>query len=420
MGRNIRTLSTIPHVLAHMYTYGFFTREDFVREGLVGSTRAYDNIIRRLRDLYFLDSTEPERAAVVVRTDGKRRFYQFRRDYFNRSGRLMEAAFGLHSLSEDAAAILIICLSLAARPCGVTVAEAARTAFLKSGTPEGENRTATVSRRLKSLLDAGYLRREGQRYFSPDSSGVLDNLSDEELTRLWYLASFYAGCGYPRVSAAFLRDALRRRLFFRGLPEPGEAFLFRDSPCGNMLDEPVVWDLERCRRLARKALISEKGRESTVLPVFLRPDKRYGRWYLMGVRDGEPTILRVSSIDEAQMLDETFSFPEARKLVEDAFRYNYISSRRSAQLVRVEAELFFGEDSAPVRQQFEREIIFGGIERRDGREFYCAEVSDPTELRPLLRAYGPWLRILPGEGHSLDREIREEYERMLRQYEPVQ
>ena len=414
--KNSRAFAPLRRVVEHMYTYGFFAREDYVRAGLV-SARTYDDILRQLRDLYLLDDTDPAQAAITVTVDGKFRRYRFRRDYFAGQSRMLEAVFGLHSVSESAAALTIACLALGSRPDGVSVTEAARTVELNGASEDGQDCTSTVSRRLSSLAKAGYVRREGRRYVR---ACPLDGLSDEDLTRLWYLASFAAGGGYPRVAAAFLRDAIRRHLLLRGVPQPAEAFLFRDSPCGNMLDEQLVLRLRRCCSRFRKAVVREGGRESVALPVALRIDRRYGRWYLLAVRDGVPAVLRISRIDEVTELEESFSPDEARKQVEEAFRYNYISSHRTARPVRVEAELFFGEDEKDIRQQFLREIVFGGIEQRQGRTYYCAEVNDPRELLPLLRAYGPWLRILPGEGHSLDRELREEYERMLQRYGPVQ
>ena len=49
---------------------------------------------------------------------------------------------------------------------------------------------------------------------------------------------------------------------------------------------------------------------------------------------------------------------------------------------------------------------------------YSALIRDPIELKPLLRSFYPYLQILPG-AHNLDREIREELERMLERYGTV-
>lgn len=48
------------------------------------------------------------------------------------------------------------------------------------------------------------------------------------------------------------------------------------------------------------------------------------------------------------------------------------------------------------------------------------KLNDPVEIKPFLRCYGAFLRIVPSEQHNLGEELREEYERMLEQYGSLQ
>ena len=83
----------------------------------------------------------------------------------------------------------------------------------------------------------------------------------------------------------------------------------------------------------------------------------------------------------------------------------------------MEARLLLDENSYQI-QQFRKEIFTGKIVRREEGIFYRALIRDPIELKPLLRSFYPYLQILPG-AHNLDREIREELERMLERYGTV-
>lgn len=272
--------------------------------------------------------------------------------------------------------------------------------------------TSTVSRRLRNLQNAGVLSLRSKRYLLSDSCG-LQYMSDKELLQIYYLAAFFALAGRPRIPAAYVRNAIRRQLRFRGMDTPPEAFLIRDNACGNLLDEQLVYRIAACCRMSRKVRLRLRGRELDVEPVSFRVDKRFGRWYLMARRDGLPLLIRVSNIERVTMLGETFNGEQAQNMIRRAFCGGGVSGNRNNP-VSVEAELCF--DNANIRRQFEREIVLGRIERRGEREFYIAKVNDATELRPLLRAYGPWVRVLPGEGHRLDAELRAEYERMLHKY----
>lgn len=426
--KNIREFGPLRRVLEHIYTYGFYTREDFIREGLAGNARYYDDVIRQLRDLYYLDEAQEQEPPVTSVSSGKYKRYQFRRDYFSGQSRELEAVFGLHSAKEYEIYTILYCLTLACGRGGASVAATAQLMTLggaiplkinKQGTESVSDCVSTVSRRFKDLRDSGYLRAEGRSNLPADPCGLYE-LSDRELTDLYMLASFCSGAAYPRVGVAFLRDALCRHLRFRGIPIPPEMFLFRDSASGNLLDEEIVHRLAQSRIRSHKVRIRCGKKSMDIAPVFLRVDTRNGRWYLIALKGKTPVMMRVSNIDEVTEPDDTdlaFDMPAAEAAVRDAFQYNYISGR-VGPTVLVEAELHFDNDA--IRRQFERELLIGSIERRGNQEYYQAMVSDVSELRPILRAYGPWLKILPGDGHQLGRELQEEYERMLQKYGSIQ
>ena len=408
--KDIREFSQIRAVLEHIYQYGFYTREDFIKEKLVGSPRAYDNIVRQLRDLYFLD----EGPSVLKETKrGKYKYYRFKRDYFGEAGERLTAPFGLFSIKDSAVEKLLYCLSLSASGKGVDAAEAVSACWDEEDDKyDGRDYGSTIRRRLHSLSEAGYVVKKGKRYWLND---ILQTLPDSELVQLYYLASFYAGAGFPRVAAAFLQRSLRRQIIFRGLPEPAQAFLFRDNTYGNIFDEELVYQLLQCSKNHTEAELAVLRQDEPVKvkPVALRIDTRLGRWYLLAAPDTGP-VRKVSNLQKVQGSNSTFPYDQAAGELKTALQYNYISGKISDAPALVEAELCFG--SSPLRRQFEREILMGRIEERDGREYYVVELNDPYEIKPFLRCYGAFLRILPSKQHQLDGELREEYERMLERY----
>lgn len=412
MGRkNIRNFDCIRGVIEKMYTYGFYTREEFIQKGIVGSPRAYDDIVRQLRDLYCME-IDDDATALKEDTEGRGRYkcYKFNRDYFESAGEQLSAAYGLFAISDSAIADTIRCMSLAASPNGTSVSDVARI----SVDEEGTDHTPTISRRMSDLRNAGYIKTEKRENHL---NNILKGLSDERLIGLYYLSSFFAGAGYPRVAAVFLRDALRRHIAFKQLPQPTEAFLFRDNACGNVFDEPIVYELLlSCKNHTEVEVTLHKVRR-TLKPVYLKIDTKLGRWYLFAVCDDKPMVSRVSNISKVMTLPNVFDYEQALSLIEESFQKNYISSNTVSMPVHIEAELCF--DNPAMRVQFEREMLIGSIECRDEADFYCADVNDPTEVKPFLRSYGAYLKILPSESHSLDLGLRQEYERMLNNYGTV-
>ena len=413
----IRELTQLRRLLEHMYTYGFFSREEFLERKIASSKRMHDNMVRLIRDLYFLDDEDYQKPAVNVLTDGKYKRYRFKRDYFAGQTDCLKAVYGLHGTGdEDAIPRLLYCLSLAAGQKGGASVQDVVQATSESGFggEDGTDFTTTINRRMNALQAAGYLEKSGKKRAARHHVDW-EALTDVELTELYYLVSFFSGTGYPRVAASFLRDAVRRQLLSRGLDTPPEAFLFRDNACGNMLDEDIVHQLLDCCAQHKKTEIIRNDQTATIIePVYLRPDTRHGRWYLMALRNGAATIVRISAIQEIKPLSETFDYDAAQGIVDNAFRHRMISGAAPEQPTCITAELRF--DNENLRQQFEREMLIGHIERRGDKEYYCAEIDDPVELRPFLRAYGPWLHVLPHKEDKTAEELLAEYERTLKNY----
>ena len=415
MGRkNIRDFDCIRDVIEHIYTYGFYTREDFIKNDVVGSPRAYDDIVRQLRDLYFMDINEASALEEDTENRGKYKCYKFRRDYFLGVGDHLAAAYGLHAIKDDVVLDTVRCLSLAVSNQG-TVASRIASLYLHK---EGESRESSIRRQLKDLVSSRFLTQEGKRFFMTDP---FTSLSDDELISLYYFVSFYAGAGYPRMPAVFLRETLRRHIAFRKLPPPVDAFLFRDNACGNVFDEQIVYELLRCCRDKSPVEVTLHGRRTILKPVFLKIDTKLGRWYLFAVRDEVPLVIRVSNIKKVTPCQDKFNYDQAESQINNAFKFSYVASAKepTSKPIHVEAELHF--ENPLTRLQFEREMLIGRIEQRGGKESYCADVGELSELRPFLRSYGAYIRVLPSEDgqHMLDKELRNEYERMLVAYGTV-
>lgn len=412
MGRkNIRDFECLRSVMQRMYTYGFYTREDFIQKGVVGSPKAYDNIVRQLRDLYCADIDESSVLKEDTQGRGRYKCYKFNRSYFESAGDKLAAAYGLFAISEGGIVDILRCLSLSSTKKGTTVSDVAK----DSTDVEGADRTATISRRMSDLRSYGYIHGEKRINRLND---ILKNIPNEQLVRLYYLSSFYAGAGYPRIPAVFIRNAIKRQIAYRDLPRPTDAFLFRDNACGNVFDEPVVYQLLLCCMNQNQVEARLHKVKKILKPVYLKIDTKLGRWYLFAMCDDSPTVIRVSNISKVKALKEKFDYIQALSAIDGCFKNSYVSGEKAAAPTRVEAELNFTESA--MRTQFEREILIGSIEHRGEKEVYCADVNDPKEVKPFLRSYGAYLNILPGEGHSLDTDIQNEYERMLGNYGTVQ
>lgn len=396
----IRDYNRIRPVLEYIYTYGFYNREDFERQGVIKKS-GYDKELQRL--LSILPSH-----VLLCKQDGKRRYFYIRRDYFTNRTPWLAASYFLHSIKPERVCLALLVLTrLPASQTQLCLAAEQMPGLPDTGV------LSTLWRQLRRLEELGYIERQGRQYRLPPDP--LIGLDRRQLSALYQLVSLFSCGGFPRMPGEFLRRTVQREFYIRGWTPPGEAFLFRDNCCRSVFDEQLVCQLAGACRSHQFAELTKDGQIFRVAPLYIQLDPRMGRWYLVcvDVETKQVLRLRLRLISQCTVLKEVFQAEPYHKLAWDRLSNTYLSMVEIPP-VCVEAQLMMPENSF-LFQQFQREIFIGEIVRCGSSLFYRAVVRDPIELKPLLRSYYPYLRISPGQ-HTLDRDIREELKRMLENY----
>lgn len=243
----------------------------------------------------------------------------------------------------------------------------------------------------------------------------LSALEDSALQELYTFVCFAAGVTYPRVPGSFLCRTLERELRRRGLPiNEDTVFLLRNNSNHNVFDEEVVFRFLQLIEDRQAAFID--GKEC--IPVKLRIDCRLGRWYVLVAREYKGTMQAMILACSRLMLPEAFGdkknpkWNAALAAVESTYPENesLISGNQTEESTLVEVKLCFGEEKGR-QQQFCRELRLGSVVTREDGLYYQVRIRDPLELVPLLRAYSPWLQILPGD-HDLCKRMTESLQQM--------
>lgn len=394
----VREYNRIRRFLGRIYLYGFFSREDFAR-AKVGNVKDYDYGAKLIRAIF------PDSGDAALWQDGKK-YLRIQRRYARSGENRMTDSYMLHTMDEreELPELLYILSGLRSGP--KTLDELCSLVELHCG-DEGASKYPTVRRRVLDLVKYGYVCKKGKRFsLVPD---LLEHLDDRELTQLWEYVRFSGGVTYPRTAASFLRRTLEREMLRRGLGVTAEPSLrLRHSVSANVFDEEMVYRLLSVIHSHRMAELETDDGRTSVLPIALRADVRLGRWYVLTM-ETRPTLRRVSTILSVKAGDQVSeeTWQEAEETVLAAFARTGCSGALSfGKPVTVEAKLEFG-DYTGMRNQFARELPTGQIVTREDGEYFVALVNDPGELRPLLRAFSPWLRVLPG-CHGLDKKLRED------------
>jgi len=411
-GEGFKQYDRLRKYLGLIYLYGCFEAEELAKVN-ARSVKDYNVVIGLILDLFWPNAATGKEKRQIKRNP------HIMREYARSAQNRMTDSYMMFSMDRVSLLLTYLCLLQrlgAGKATARQLADAlerlqdAYCAFFDDRNMGDAYQNAR--NHALELVQYGYASfQDGQ--FQLEADG-LQALKDEAVQELHRYVCFASSVTYPRVPGSFLRRTLERELLHRGLtPFKGSECILRHNSNHNVFDEEVVFRLLHMIE-KRQALVLE-GVE--YLPVKLRVDCRLGRWYVLMAIEQEgvwkPSIRAVSRLELPAPSDNSIEkdrWERARAAVEDAYENCLFSGKQVDTPVLVETRLHF-EAERGRRDQFARELRLGGIEGCPEGEVYRAAVNDPLELLPQLRAYAPWLTVLPGE-HDLDRRMQDSLCRM--------
>ena len=428
-GEGFKQYDRLRKYLGLIYMYGCFEAEELAQVNS-RSVKDYNVVINLMLSLFWPGVKDKKKKNEIKRSP------KIRREYAKSAQNRMSDSYMMFSL--DRKDLLLTYLSVLQRLHGADATATELSEALKQmqdGYPAfftDKRMGNTYQNARKWALEltyygyVGYNEKNNRFYTFKDGLNELDR---QELEQLYRYVCFAAGVTYPRVAGSFLRRTLQRELLSKSdgaqlsrlleQSEPGSEFVLRHNSNFHVFDEEVVYCL---LDMIEKRQTLKIGDEEYI-PVKLRLDRRMGRWYaLMAcLHDGvySPSIRAVSRL-ECPAAFGTVSrqqWEQARSAVEKAYSHCLFSGWREEKPVNVEVLLQFGQEQGRF-EQFARELRIGTIEQTPQGAIYRAQLNDPGELLPLLRAYAPWLQVLPGE-HGLHQRLEQSLRQMQENLEEV-
>lgn len=409
----IRDYNRIRKVLQHIYLYGVFSREDFEDAGILNK-KDYDFGISLLKAIY------PSIDNNASRTDGKK-VLRFQRNYAEGIGRMLSDSYLLHAFDSltDLPEVLLILSFMALNSRSVNETCNMLESFLIKNTVT----YSTVNRRIDELCAYGYIQKEKRQFCL--RKNPFSKLGESQLVQIYDYIRFVECTCYPRIPGRFLRNSLERHMLRRGLDiaEYNNPFLTKHNVYHCVLEENTVLDLleaisEKCFVTIQLFGADRDNSDICLFPVSLRIDTYLGRWYLIASKDNEPFICRISNIKSVSVIHK--SIPDYQHIFEEirsAYKHTGCSGRLPENRVSKTVEAILRFDGLPgLFNQFKRELRFGFIVEDGANLVYRAVINDPEELVPFLRAYSPWIKVLPGE-HDIPQRIHNDLLMMKKQLE---
>ncbi len=381
--------------LGGIYLYGFLKRKDFASKN-DGSAKNYSFMIHLIQ------------ALLSIGQDGeqKRDSHSIRRKYHLSGNSRLTDSYMYHAL--DPQSNMVEFLHILATLNSADKSMPQLSMWVESHAYSSPSK-GTIRDRVKTLTDYGCIENKADKSYTLAEDG-LRLLTDAQLLQLYHYVCFVSGITYPRVAGSFLRRTLERYLYAKNLAVPQQSpMLLRHSSNHVIFDEELLYLLQTYMK--ERMWVSFDGRKR--LPVQVRVDAQLGRWYVLCVDENiRPCIEKLANVEtlEGQEVASDLQWTRAAKTIEKAYAHVLFSSK-TRKPVLVEAKLGFA--NAPgLYRQFLREIRVGKVVQRPDGKYYEVWTADPLELKPFLRTYAPYLRILPGD-HDLTQLLRSDLSRML-------
>lgn len=325
--------------------------------------------------------------------------------------------------------------------------------LIKQNRTNWKNVVQNCRNKIKDLEDAGYIRQSDKPKESESKENdnyILANadffrIYDSTLKQLYDYVCFVSEISYPKVAGSFLRRTLEREMFRRNLfrDNAGKSktdslpsyFIIRNNSAHNVFDEDLVY-----RFFDAISAVTEDGENGKIknsksvkvngkdfIPMGLRPDVRFGRWFVWGATEYNNrlsfTVYPISNVQCLEVTDEekadkwnVENFDDEIQRIRKISQKVMYSGRRN-NMQTVEADLLFGNapQDKEAEEQFYREKFFGTVSCRDGHLKYTAKIIDPTELHPWIRSFSPWLQVISTPGQNDKNLGRERNEQPLSQ-----
>ena len=403
-----------------LFLYGCYSKEQLL-EKLDFSSRFLEREIHRLRDLF---GDEMLCSEIISREAYFNMGYEYLTHIENY---LVESYYSKSSTKKDFSLYFLILQILYDAPhlqSKRTIADALN--ICKDELVE----EITVHRKLQELSSWGLIdcKKDSKAFYYSLKEDLFHSFTNDELKEIHYAISFFSNTKFPCVPGNYLKKTLEKYIIHhRGFSlGKTDLFLYSHRYFHPVLEEEIIWSLLTSLHSNTLVRIKYNSRNTgltsikEVAPIKLVHDLQYGRWYLLGKDQSEQySIYRIDRITEIHNLQEKYDLEKLRKEHNPLCEKSWVVAPLDilGKTKKIRALFKMDLDQNHHYQRFLKELNWGSIERIDHATILLEiDVTDPSEIKPWLRSFGPAMEILSSEEHNLREELTAEWKELLESY----
>lgn len=428
----IRDYDKIRKIIRNWYLYGCYTKEEYMKK-LNISARTYDLEVNRLRS--YIDEKHYQN-----KRNHRKKEMAFLYNKFQDSSNYFFQTYKLCAYTQKYMLIYFAILQVLykEKQDGHPACSPIQIASLIQEQEEQDMNNAIDSepadidskeilRKLNDLLEVNVVESIGSKGNKTYrlSDNPLDQFDTEELQDVFYAAGIYAARNYCAAPALFLQDQIAHYLKYdRKLPEkPPEICIYQYHFLQNILNDNLIYSIKEAI-LARKMIELTKynKKPELLIPYRLMTEYWYGRQYVCVIKldSKTPHCIRIDSIQNIRILSEHFSFEPYTTQIE-TFEKNWCAVISGSRTKLIEIDFFTDKDNDIEIKQMLYADLHGGTaaEINPHHISYQVKVSDPMEMIPWIRKFGPSAKVKQSNCHTLAEDLAADWKEALRKYDAV-
>lgn len=421
----IKHYDIIRSILRDVFLYGCFSKSDLENKKH-GSLRKVNYEMRRIRQYI-------ENDFIKIDKDGKSKLLSLSYDDISNTKNFLVSTYLSKSFTKSDIILyyyLLLILNYKGEPMNFSEIE---NELINKGLINYDDISSkTIERKINEMTNSIQVvtsRKRGRvkEYYISDD--ILEELSNKEVEKLYYIVDLYKNIIFPNVSGYYFYDTLKDYVQFERNIQVIEKYCFqyKNLHFHPVIEEEIILKLMKAIENRSEIILRNNNKVSrnkrydneVLKPFKLRYDVECGRFYLFSFTNkGRCVSARLDRKYDVEILKTKFNYDVYKEKYKFSMEKSFSSVPHNNDDPYEEVEFKVKINS--FNEYYIVEKIKGELgdcifEKINDTEYVLKkEVNDSWEMIPWIRKYGGFLKVVSPKW--LSKKIKEDWEDMLRSY----
>lgn len=286
----------------------------------------------------------------------------------------------------------------------------------------------TIERKLNELDSSMELitsYKNGKRKIYKLSNDILESLTNDEITRLYYIVALFKNISFPHVGGHYLEKTLLNYMKFeRNINiDIIDCFQYSGLHFHSIIEEDILYKLLESINSKKEIILKYNNKDyrrrryndEILKPYKIRYDSSCGRFYLVSFnKNNKCVVSRLDRIKDVSYTNKEFNNNDLKELYKNSMEKSWSSVPKNYKGPCEKLEFRIISSEEYILRKIKNEIGEAEITKEDNTYIVKKEVNDCYEMIPWLRKYLGDIKII--SPLWLKKKLNKDFKEMLNNY----